>query len=138
VYSLGFKEAGDALVEECLSRHGIKDALFYPICFCYRHFIELDLKYLIAETESLYYVLEKCGPTRGELCESVVSKLADTHSLERLFNWLVVRLALVTDEPFPREVGDAIIDLHNFDPTSQVFRYPVSRGGKVHIPEQQR
>ena len=44
----GYKAAADTLVEKTKSSLADQDSLVFPIVFNYRHFIELNLKYLIA------------------------------------------------------------------------------------------
>ena len=43
--SNGYKKAGDLLVEEA---DGNRNFIVYPIIFCYRHFVELSIKGLLA------------------------------------------------------------------------------------------
>lgn len=137
VYAVGFKEAGDGLVEACTQDRGSLDALFYPICYCYRHYVELELKRLIVMAEDLHELLEVCGAARGQLHTRVAGELHQTHSLERLLNLLVERFELVCDEPFSDSVKSTIIELHNFDPTSETFRYAYRRDGSASIPDYQ-
>ena len=47
LYTMGYKEAADNLVEQIVEGGILQDALVYPICFLYRQYIELRLKELI-------------------------------------------------------------------------------------------
>ena len=59
-YMMGYWEAGDILVDTAIKQiNPLKDRLFFPICYNYRHFIELCLKHLILKAERLYYILEE-------------------------------------------------------------------------------
>ena len=53
-YSLGYFEAAESIVET--SRRGALtvDLVIYPITYCYRHAIELALKYLIDKVPSIW------------------------------------------------------------------------------------
>jgi hypothetical protein len=44
----GYKNAADMLVEKSRESNLDRDSLVYPIVFCYRHYLELALKALIA------------------------------------------------------------------------------------------
>lgn len=44
---LGYKSAGDKLVEFALSDALELNTLIYPIIFCYRHYLELSIKWMI-------------------------------------------------------------------------------------------
>ncbi len=49
--------------------------------------------------------------------------------MQRLFTILEPRLKLVTpDEEIPEDVRSSVFQLHNMDPTGEVFRYPRRRG----------
>jgi hypothetical protein len=140
-YILGYYEGARALAEAAIREKVEGDPfffsgnLFYPICFNYRHFIELSLKHLICATEDLYTLLDRTGDTRGTLSESAAQKLVYEHSLERLLNWLIERLKLVTDNQLDDNVRRIIVQFHNMDPDSQVFRYPTRKDGKLTLPE---
>src|SRR5262249_24682285 len=43
----GYKEAADILVTKAVEDRPSSYMLLYPILFCYRHFLELSLKYVI-------------------------------------------------------------------------------------------
>lgn len=49
LYAVGYKEAGDRLVEFVLTTHTGQDVLIYPIVFLYRQYLELRLKEIIRE-----------------------------------------------------------------------------------------
>ena len=55
-YINGYYEAGKGLIDIAISEKYShkKDTLFYPICYNYRHYLELHLKSLIMDTEILY------------------------------------------------------------------------------------
>jgi hypothetical protein len=134
-YILGYYEAAETLAMAAL-RGGTQDTLFFPICFNYRHYVELSLKHLIIATEKFYVVLEELGDTRGTLRESAQSEIINDHSLERLFRLLVERLQLVTDEKFDDTIRKTIMQLHGMDPDGQNFRYPRRTDDRLALPEQ--
>ena len=55
-YINGYYDAGRKLVEEALKleKDGKSHNYFYPICYSYRHYIELHLKTIIEDLELLY------------------------------------------------------------------------------------
>lgn len=45
----GYKMAADCLVDDADDSERKRNRLIYPIVFCYRHFLELSLKHVIAD-----------------------------------------------------------------------------------------
>jgi hypothetical protein len=64
--------------------------------------------------------------------------LIKTHSLERLLNWLVDRLALISAEEIDEKILKTIIQFHNMDSDGQTFRYPFKKDGKLTLPDKRR
>lgn len=111
-YAVGFARAGQALCAEMVASGIALDTLVYPMLYCYRHAIELQLKYMIPDC--CRWLLIDVPEVRG-------------HNLERL--WLHV-------EPALRDVGDSDADresmrngaallkqLDTVDPGGETFRY---------------
>lgn len=123
-YTLGFKEAGDALVEQGL-RTRLQDLVFFPALYCYRHAVELALKEIV-------YL----GQRHGGLPKEVIR----SHDL--LLVWPKARKALEVAWPSgPREDLDAIesiiTELAAVDSDGEQFRYDRDRDGHARdLPEQ--
>jgi hypothetical protein len=126
LYIIGYKEAGDSLVNSVADRSGTADSLIFPIVFLYRHYIELRLKSLLNDGSRL---LDKEHKQKPE------------HQLSKL--WPKVRNILV--ELWPDEnkddlaVFDSLINqFEQVDPHSTTFRYPKDFDGnnslKVDFP----
>ena len=126
-YAVAYWSAGDILVKDALeSDKDKRDGLFYPICFMYRHFIELTLKQLIIHAEAFYekteiigYELQKYTKPKKEL-ESI-------HSLEILVKRLIDVLTCISEGHFDDEIKKIILEFHAIDPVGQTFRYPTNR-----------
>ena len=126
-YAVAYWSAGDILVKDALEGDKDKrDVLFYPICFMYRHFIELTLKQLIIHAEAFYekteiigYELQKYTKPKKEL-ESI-------HSLEILVKRLIDVLTCISEGHFDDEIKKIILEFHAIDPVGQTFRYPTNR-----------
>ena len=134
-YISGYYQAAERLTEAALTS-GYKDTLFFPICFNYRHYVELALKHLIMVAEDFHSILEQLGDARGKLSESAKLKIVHVHSLEQLLSWFVERLALVTDTNLSDDVCRIIKQLHHMDPNGQTFRYPFAKDGSLMLPDQ--
>jgi len=69
---LGYYKAGEKLAALVICEERNQDILFFPICFNYRHYVELTLKHLIKSAEKYYFVLRELGPenVRSELNRS--------------------------------------------------------------------
>lgn len=123
-YAVAYWSAGDILVKNALeSNKNKRDGLFYPICFMYRHFIELTLKQLIIYTEAFYEKTEMIGYEYKKYSKPK-KQLETTHSLETLLSRLINVLTCLSDEHFDDKIKKIILDFHNVDPLGQVFRYP--------------
>ena len=133
IYILGYYEAAKRLADSALNE-GFQDALFYPMCFNYRHYLELSLKNLIINCENYYIILGKWGEAKGILKKTVKDRLTKTHSLARLLSWFKERFDLVSDEIFDKKIYKIIIDFHKFDPIGQCFRYTFKTDENLSFP----
>jgi hypothetical protein len=131
LYASGYAMAAEMVAERAM-QGSHQDVLIYPICFLYRHALEIVLKELIRDTEKF---IRLAAPFNEQLAgmERVVREVEDelenTHSLRRLFTILEPRLKLVTpDEEIPEDVRSSVFQLHDMDPTGEVFRYPRRKG----------
>ena len=114
--SSGYKKAADLLVEEA---DGSRNFIVYPIIFCYRHFVELSIKGLLAQYRQPMW---------------------NCHDLMNLWTtFLRVRDEYVVEggqerDPIDQNARTAateyIQQLSNFDPTSVVSRYHVNTTGR--------
>lgn len=113
----GYKTAGDTLVEKTKSSPSDRDTLVFPIVFNYRHFIELNLKYLIA----MY------GPSVR------IEANWNTHDIAQLWRTFeeVVAEYGMSDKEADKAVKQIIADFAKIDPQSFSYRYPVDRDGNI-------
>ena len=94
-YIIGYWESGDILVDRAIALSSpYKDRLFFPICYNYRQFLELILKQLILDADEVYkhceyvHIQNKCNKY------NFTEKLNTTHNIEKLLNWLIIRVCL--------------------------------------------
>ncbi len=143
-YDIGFKEAGDILVEKASSGY-LQDALFFPICSCYCHCIEVCLKDLIRQVVGLIRLKRKYGETieidisdRGLSKKYGIKKLSKGHCIENLAELLRDVFNTVSpEEKFNHEIMDYLIEIDSIDPFGQSFRYYTDTKGNVIFPTQQ-
>jgi hypothetical protein len=113
----GYKEAADLLAEAAASYRPHRDRLLYPVVFCYRHYLELALKYVIT--------------THGQLAG--VSPNTEDHDLDKL--WPDVRRIIESVDPDNANGPDVevmqrcVAEFAKIDPGSFTFRYPTSKKG---------
>lgn len=111
----GYKRGADRLVAEANDNRAMRDFFVYPVIFCYRHFLELSLKYLIA--------------TYGPLVS--VAPNWSTHKLEKL--WAEAATVLdaygVPHDEARTAVVVCIEEFAKIDAESFAFRYPTERDG---------
>jgi hypothetical protein len=111
-----YKRAADLLVQGAVNDRAHRDFLVYPIIFCYRHFLELQLKCLLHEYGGLV---------------GVKANWAD-HGLNRLwppFREMLLRFDGHDDEAIG-VVGECVADFATVDPGSFSFRYPTGKAGR--------
>jgi hypothetical protein len=125
LYAIGYKEAGDLLVEDVAENRGMADGLVYPIVFSYRQYLELTLKDVLMEARR-YYEIDK--PFKNE------------HSL--LLPWCPLRELLERRWPErPDELEAVEENLRQFDAVdsgSFAFRYARTKAGTPSLREDMR
>jgi hypothetical protein len=132
LYADGFKEAADRLVA------GIREndrattpgaALIYPILFCYRHSLELQLKVLISSIEEWSFALL----TKEEKETHKHQKRRNVHGLRALWERLQ-GLPRFDDSWASEQEREAflklLLELDGHDRESQAARYPIDRSDK--------
>lgn len=122
-YLIGYKSAGDVLVEH-VARHELDaDTLVFPIVFCYRQYLELLLKDVLREAR-VYFQVDDPVP--------------NGHSLSVLWGPLRKLLERRWTSGSPEEL-DAVEDgLRQFDAVdrgSSAFRYATDIAGKASLPD---
>jgi hypothetical protein len=138
-YIVRYQSAANALVELALAER-LQDLYFLPICYLYRHAIELSLKDLIDQTDRLICLLVKCGSIEREACRKIApveKKLSRTHDLKVLLEELIERFGLIQGEPFSSDVRAAVEEINAFDSSGQKFRYPKLKQGELSFRDQQ-
>lgn len=139
VFLEGYYRAAEVLVTSALGdsrRSSDFTFLFHPICYNYRHYIELSLKNLIIKSEKLYYILEKLDSVQGKITESVIPKLTETHRVKTLLDWLNERTKFVSGRGLDKKIKNLITQFDDIDPDGQNFRYPLRTDGNPSLPEQ--
>ena len=107
----GYKAAADLMVEKARDDRPTRDILVFPIIFNYRQFLELSLKYQLANF----------GPAVG------IKENWKSHDLAKLWSEFLAMLECYgTEDP---AVGEIILEFSKVDPESYSFRYPVDRNG---------
>lgn len=113
----GFKRAGDVLVERARNE---RNSLVYPVCYLYRHCLELWIKHLIVLASDY-------------LNSDLFGKKFGRHSFPEL--WQICRSGLEEAMPeWPKasfdEIGECLKALASLDGDGEVFRYPVNMKGE--------
>lgn len=121
----GYKQGADLMVEKASKHRGDRDALVFPIVFNYRQFIELSLKFLIAQY----------GPDVG------IQAIWNSHDLGMLWKTLkrVLREYGQSDaDQTDRVVAGVIAEFAKVDPYSFSYRYPVdTKGNPIPLEHEQ-
>lgn len=118
-YADGYQTGAIKLIDLALAAQfqGEKDQMIYPIVFLMRHYIELRLKEL---SQALNFCLEHHTdfPTGHNL-----------KFLWRHFKEKYVQVGEDITSPSFQNMERLINELHDFDPISMSFRYPVDKTG---------
>jgi hypothetical protein len=118
VYTIGYKEAADKLVNTLFEERLLLDALIYPICFLYRQYIELRLKEIIRSGRTL---IEE---GRGFPQHHKISALYQTAK-----GIIVKVFSEYSEAPDLLFVEHIISEYARIDPDSSSFRYPFDKSG---------
>ena len=141
-YINGYYEAGNELVDIAISEQvgtHKKDTLFYPICYSYRHYLELHLKSLIIDTEILYDKMDQLEYLKnGTLSEIISDNLDTTHNINKLFELFYERLNLVSDEKFSDDIKRYIKQMNDMDKNGQKFRYFTDKNNNINFSKQEQ
>jgi hypothetical protein len=112
----GYKSAADLMVEAAADGQPKRQILVFPILFNYRHFIELSLKYQLAQF----------GPAVG------IEPNWNSHDLAKLwvaFLEMIERYGTEDRDDVDPIVESIILEFAKIDPASYSYRYPVDRQG---------
>ena len=123
LYAVGYKRAGEMLVEAVVKSRKDYDSLVFPIVFVYRQYLELRLKQLIRDSKRLL------DDTSG---------FPTTHKIAEL--WKMCRPLLNQEELY---VGDQVLDaieeliteFADVDEDSYAFRYPTDTKNNPSLPD---
>jgi hypothetical protein len=118
LFAEGYYRAAALLVSE-VDKGEPSNILVYPICFLYRHFVEIALKEIIARGEMLRHSVQRNKAKNHGLSLDTASKLVKEH----------------LGSSFSDEAKRTIQEISNIDATSQFFRYTTSRKGNQFIPD---
>jgi len=118
-YADGYQTGALKLIDRALSSSSSheRDELLYPIVFLLRHYIELRLKELI---QALNYCLKR------------ENNFPTGHNLDflwRAFKYKYEELGEDVSSNHFHNMTRLMNELHEFDPLSMAFRYPVDKDG---------
>jgi len=119
-YAMGYKRAGDILVQYVIDNNSDQDFLVYPVTFLYRQYLELRLKELIFVSSRL---LDQ---------DAMIPK---THNLVALWKQARPNIEAIWPEPDTKghlsSVEERLIELCDIDSGSFAFRYPEDKEGSA-------
>lgn len=126
-YAAAYKKAADDLVNAQPSP--IPEANAYPIVFLYRHYLELEMKSVVALDRLLQTLHDEEDDARAR-----VEQLLATHDLVKLSKGCCNACSQMGPDLFPDELRQSLrafetcaAEIATHDPGSFAFRYPVDR-----------
>lgn len=121
----GYSETGKYLADCYKQEPSKRNVLFLPMCYLYRNALELELKQIW---------FEECSASRQEKLKKL-SKCK--HSFQRMWNMINADLLHHSqgqgDISVIAHAEKYICQLHEFDLTSSVFRYPTDKYMQYHF-----
>lgn len=119
-YMEGYKCAADELIDNAINSGDIKtlDTFIFPICFLYRQYIELAMKYIF-----LYY----SGFKRNEKTSAIKDVSHDLLKIWRKIKPLVLEETSNEEKEDIEAVEGYILQFDKFDKSSFTFRYPINK-----------
>lgn len=119
IYTIGYKEAADKLVNKVFEERHMQDFLIYPICFLYRQYIELRLKEIIRSGRTL--IEEGTGFPQHHKISSLYQTAKEI--IKKVFSG-------EGESPDLSFVDHVISEYSQIDPESYSFRYPFNKSGE--------
>jgi len=125
-YNTSYQECGEFL-DKTIKETG-KTNLFMPMCYLYRNAVELGLKKIIMESSKL---------DKATALKAIRRK---QHSLVGLWNKIAdeLRSYAYDGDPIIDYVEQYIHSFHEFDISSDIFRYPCNKEMKVYFLNETR
>lgn len=117
IYASAYRKSAEILVQQLLTSRNVPDYVVLPAVFNFRHYLELQLKALILQTQTLL---------------DETPKVANEHRLETLWAELEKRAGRVSPDFKGQEVAAVkacVRELAGLDHGSDAFRYPVNKKG---------
>ena len=115
----GYMMAGAQLVESARNLQTDKHLIVYPILFCYRHGLEMAMKWTLT--------------TYGRFAD--VEQYDKDHRLDKLWQSCTKLISECAGGPEPDEalegVGAIVAEFHALDGTSFAFRYAITKEGDL-------
>ncbi|MGD0118743.1 MAG: hypothetical protein ABSD30_11810, partial [Candidatus Binatus sp.] len=115
----GYFRAGHVLVGKCCENPNEKFAMVYPILFCYRHALEMTMKWIISSY----------GPRYG-----VPLPTKKNHKLDPLWRCckaIFTHPDIASHMDVVSRVERVIKQFHRLDPLAEAFRYPAKKDGTL-------
>lgn len=123
LYAVGYKRAGEMLVEAVVKNRKDYDSQVFPIAFVYRQYLELRLKQLIRDSKRLLDKSSGFPPTH---------KIAE---LWRMCRPLLNQLELNVDDRVLEAIEELITEFADVDEDSYAFRYPTDTKNNPSLPD---
>lgn len=119
-YMEGYKCAADELIDNAINSSDIKtlDTFIFPICFLYRQYIELAMKYIF-----LYY----SGLEKNEKISMIKDAGHDILKIWRKIKPLILEENSNEEREDVEVVESYILQFDKFDKSSFTFRYPINK-----------
>lgn len=121
----GYSETGKCLADYYKEKPSKREILFLPMCYLYRNALELELKQIW---------FEECGASRQERLKKLNRC---KHSFKKM--WNMINEDLLHHSQGQEDISVIshaeryICQLHDFDLTSSIFRYPTDKGMQYHF-----
>ncbi|OQX56570.1 MAG: hypothetical protein B5M53_00775 [Candidatus Cloacimonas sp. 4484_209] len=153
-YVDGYKRAGDLLIKKCQPVN--KNILVYPICFMYRHYIEIQLKDIIKKYEE--FIIGHVGCLDGipknrahhkldtlwDDCKELLDKSIVVYGCDYQCSGDTLKYSKKKLEQLKKKLGynksdldfleDKIKQFSKIDKGSYSFRYPIDKQGNLSLP----
>lgn len=126
-YAQGYLEAAIILSDKVISERFLVDTLIYPICFNFRHSIELYLKAFLDEVNVLSKIkkVNLESEVANHHLDNKVRDVKGMHDIELIWNDLVIKTKIIDKRyaEFTEKLSPLIACISEVDPTGQTFRY---------------
>lgn len=128
-YKEGYKLSADDLVDRAIASHdkGITDTYIYPICFLYRQYLELEMK---------YFYLSYSETDKKDKSDTIKKENHNLNEIWKRIKPIFLKYITGKELDYTNIAENYINQFQAFDKSSYAFRHPITNDFNVVFREE--